>query len=272
MVNKGTIACFFTCGYTESGGMQGFLHRINPSYEYRMYLPNKVLRKKQMKAGKPVSMIKEEYSGLTGDALIHKILEILELRQQDFQTCCAILIEDDTDDRLHQLGKEGFLQNQKKIAQKIKDIMKREVPVLFLDAAPEIEGWFLADWKHTFEKVYLDDAVQGLSKNECGLYLHRLRKYIKEHVWEDIDMGIEDFYREDSFGRPVKLSDELISAVEHQAEKCFSDKDAGMLKGLRYAKSQEGITMLRSLDYTVLQKNCRRLFQQECRALKQLHD
>ena len=85
-------------------------------------------------------------------------------------------------------------------------------------------------------------------------------------------MGIEDFYREDSFGRPVKLSDELISAVEHQAEKCFSDKDAGMLKGLRYAKSQEGITMLRSLDYTVLQKNCRRLFQQECRALKQLHD
>lgn len=78
MVNKGTIACFFTCGYTESGGMQGFLRRINPLYEYRMYLPNKVLRKKQMKAGKPVSMIKEEYSGLTGDALINKILEKLE--------------------------------------------------------------------------------------------------------------------------------------------------------------------------------------------------
>lgn len=271
MVNKGTIACFFTCGYTESGGMQSFLRRINPLYEYRMCLPNKVLRKKQMKAGKPVSMIKKEYSGLTGDALIDKILAILELHQRELQACCAILIEDDTDDRLHQLGKEGFLQNQQDITQKIKDIMKRNVPVLFFDAASEIEGWFLADWEHTFGKVYRADAVQGISENECRFYLHCLRQYIKEHVLEDIEMGIEDFYREDSFGRPVKLSDELISAVEYQAEKCFPVKDAGILKGLRYAKSQEGITMLRSLDYTVLQKKCRQLFQQECLALMNLN-
>lgn len=270
MVNKGTIACFFTCGYTESGGMQGFLRRINPLYEYRMYLPNKVLRKKMMKAGKPVSMIKEEYSGLTGDALINKILEKLEHHQQELQACCAILIEDDTDDRLHQWGKEGFLQNQRKIAQKIKDIMKRDVPVLFLDAAPEIEGWFLADWEHTFKKVYRADAVQGLPKNECGFYLHHLRQYIKKHIWEDIDMGIEDFYREDNAGRPVKLSDELMSAVEYQAERCFPDKDANMLRIFRYAKSQEGIAMLRSLDYKVLLKNCRRLFRQECWVLMHL--
>lgn len=66
------------------------------------------------------------------------------------------------------------------------------------------------------------------------------------------------------------MSDMLISAVEYQAEQCFPDRDADMLRSFRYAKSQEGIAMLRSLDYKVLLENCRRLFRQDCLALKNL--
>ena len=54
------IACFLTCGYTEAGAMQSFLHKINDRYEFRQYLPNKTIKKK----GTPKN-ISDAINGLT---------------------------------------------------------------------------------------------------------------------------------------------------------------------------------------------------------------
>ena len=66
------IACFLTCGYTEAGAMQSFLHKINDRYEFRQYLPNKTIKKKGMPKN-----ISDAINGLTGDRLLEEIYKIL---------------------------------------------------------------------------------------------------------------------------------------------------------------------------------------------------
>ena len=79
------IACFITCGYTEAGTMQAFLRKINDKYEYKQYLPNRTIKKKgDSKA------ISSKLSGLTGDALLEKIYEILKRNVCEISTCEAL--------------------------------------------------------------------------------------------------------------------------------------------------------------------------------------
>lgn len=73
MVEK--IACFLTCGYTEAGAMQFFLKKINDKYDYKQYLPNKTIKKKGYD-----KRISSDLSGLTGEALLDKIYNIIDIK------------------------------------------------------------------------------------------------------------------------------------------------------------------------------------------------
>ena len=70
--------------------MQSFLKKINNNYEYKQYLPNKTRKKKG-----DSKTINPSISGLTGDALLTKIYDILEKHKTEISECAAILIEDD---------------------------------------------------------------------------------------------------------------------------------------------------------------------------------
>lgn len=97
MVDK--IACFLTCGYTEAGAMQFFLRKINDKYEYKQFLPNKTIKKKgDSKA------ISSQISGLTGEALLEKIYDIISKHKDEIVQCKAILIEDDLDGRFFNIA------------------------------------------------------------------------------------------------------------------------------------------------------------------------
>ena len=84
------IACFITCGYTEAGAMQAFLRKINDKFEYKQYLPNRTVKRK----GDSKS-ISSNISGLTGDALLEKIYEIIAKNVHEISNCAGIIIEDD---------------------------------------------------------------------------------------------------------------------------------------------------------------------------------
>ena len=83
------IACFLTCGYTEAGAMQSFLHKINDRYEFRQYLPNKTIKKKGMPKN-----ISDAINGLTGDRLLEEIYKILGKHKAEINNCKAIIVED----------------------------------------------------------------------------------------------------------------------------------------------------------------------------------
>lgn len=95
------IACFLTCGYTEAGAMQFFLRKMNDQFEYKQYLPNKTIKKKG-----DVKSINSSISGLTGEALLEKIYNILEKHRNEIAKCKAVLIEDDLDGRFHDYSEE----------------------------------------------------------------------------------------------------------------------------------------------------------------------
>ena len=90
------IACFLTCGYTESGTMQAFLRKINSSYEYKQFLPNKIRKKKGTE-----KIIADNINGLTGEKLIAKVYDILKNHSNEIKECKAIIIEDDLDGRFN---------------------------------------------------------------------------------------------------------------------------------------------------------------------------
>ncbi|MCD8015476.1 MAG: hypothetical protein LUG99_20410 [Lachnospiraceae bacterium] len=136
MVNK--IACFFTCGYTEAGAMQLFLKKMNPSCDFKQFLPNKT-RKRRGDA----KIIRPELSGLTGEALIVKVCEMCSKKvyRDELLQCRAILIEDDLDGRFSCFTEQEIEQHDQGIVDRINESLGTcDVPVFLMYASPEVES------------------------------------------------------------------------------------------------------------------------------------
>ena len=173
----GRIACFLTCGYTEAGAMQFFLRKLNDKYEYKQYLPNKTIKKK----GDPKS-ISPNISGLTGDALLEKIYDILEKNREEISACKAVLIEDDLDGRFHNDDDAKIDEYKNQIINKVHSRLQKDIPVFILYASPEVESWFLADWKNGFEYLYCDSGVvTDVERNARHYFSYHLRQYIDQY-------------------------------------------------------------------------------------------
>lgn len=155
------VACFLTCGYTESGAMQSFLKKINSKFDYKQFLPNKTIKKK----GDP-KIINPKINGLTGEALLEKVYSIVSKHKEEIGKCGAIIIEDDLDGRFYSYNQEKIEKYKKSIVDKIQKKLGKEIPVFILYASPEIESWFIADWENGFEYLYRKSSVVSDIKDE----------------------------------------------------------------------------------------------------------
>lgn len=257
------IACFLTCGYTEAGAMQFFLRKLNDRYEYKQYLPNKTIKKK----GDPKS-ISKEISGLTGDALLEKIYNILEKNREEISACKAVLIEDDLDGKFHDYDDRQIAEYKDRIIAEVHSRLHKDIPVWILYASPEVESWFLADWKNGFEYLYCDSGVVTDVEHGAKQYFsYHLKQYINQYVLKQYSENIEEFgwFQE----KYVKLSDLLISAVQTEVKtyicewKDRNESYANQIKNSRdlyYSKKLHGDRMLRNIQPQAVAEKCRKYF------------
>lgn len=261
MVNR--IACFLTCGYTEAGAMQFFLKKINKNYEYKQYLPNKPIKKRGYSKS-----IKSEFSGLTGEPLLEKIYEILVKHKNEISSCKAILIEDDLDGRFYQKSEQEIEEYKNNIIAKVHEKLQKDLPVYFLFASPEIESWFIADWKNGFEFLYLDDGiVNDLERNAKMFFLHHLKQFIDKKILGYYSDRIEEYGWID--GKYVKLSDQIIEAIQTDVKEYIgtlqnvnSDhaKQIQESRDLYYSKKLHGDRMLRNIQPEIVASKCKIYF------------
>lgn len=262
------IACFFTCGYTESGAMQVFLGKINPQYEFKQYLPNKTRKRK----GDPKS-IAADLSGLSGNSLLEKIYAVLDLPvcKKEIMQCKAILIEDDLDGKFHGWSEKMIREYQDKITVAVCSHLGKEIPVILLYASPEIEAWFVADWDNSFQYMLLNGGWGADITREAREYFnYQLRHYVNVSILREYTDQIEEYGYFD--GKYYKLSDQLICAIERNAkdyvveitrQNSGSEGLADQIKSSRtlyYSKKTHGQRMLKNIDPRLVASKCRRYF------------
>ena len=254
------------------GFSQGFLKKINPKCNFIQCLPFK----KKMKKGNPPS-IRDDISGLTGDALLSKIYEILHDNKERFQQYDAILIEDDLDGRFHEWSDQQILNDIEKKTEKIVTQLGKVVPVFFLYASPEIESWFIADWKNGFSALYQESfQYQGhFARSDRDFFLHCLKTYIENNILGKFSQSIEDYWQTDKQGKLLKLSDQIIYGIQNAIPECLekTEEHRTFLEKFRdakpaYSKKEHGCIMLRNLDPNEVSKKCKRFFAPECKSLR----
>lgn len=257
------VACFLTCGYTEAGAMQFFLRKINDSYEYKQYLPNKTIKKKG-----DAKIIKKEISGLTGEALLKKIYSILEKHKDEINTCKAVLIEDDLDGRFHNCDNETIKEYHDAIVAKVHSKLESDIPVFILYASPEVESWFITDWNNGFGYLYgKSNMIKDMEQKAKSFFLHHLRYYIHNEILKEYSHNIEEYgWFENGY---VKLSDQIISVIQTNIKdyvrtlpQANSDcvKQIIESRDLYYSKKLHGDIMLRSIRPDVVAEKCRQYF------------
>lgn len=257
MVNR--IACFLTCGYTEAGAMQFFLKKINNSFEYKQYLPNRTIKKKG-----DVKNISSSISGLTGEALLDKVYTIIEKHTKEILECAAIIIEDDLDDKFVGWTDDKINDYIQNIKITIFKILGCEMPVFIMYAAPEVESWFIADWENGFKFLYCNGGlVNDVNINARTFFTHHLKGYIEKEILKEYCTNIEKYG--DFGGEYFKLSEQLVNAIQFDSKE-YIKKLTGTNKEyveqisnsrcLYYSKKLHGDIMLRSISPENVVKDC----------------
>ncbi|MBR0090878.1 MAG: hypothetical protein IJP92_04200, partial [Lachnospiraceae bacterium] len=179
------VACFFTCGYTESGAMQQFMRKMNTDCEFVQVLPNKARKKRDGDV-----WIKSEWEGLSGSGLHSKVYEILRKYRTHYCDYDAVLIEDDLDGRFNGKEPSEIDEINKNIVDQVRSsVGRQDMKVVLLYAAPEVEGWFLADWNNSFASVYTDKAFIRDIPDVATLkhYVHNLYVHIRDNIIDPDD-------------------------------------------------------------------------------------
>jgi len=224
--------------------MTSFLKKINANFEYIQLLPNKPKYKRGLSPA---------VNGLTGEALLKEMYRRLELYGYQYNDYYAFIVEDDLDCRFHEMSEVDILDYRNRIQAEVNRLMKKEVPVIFLFASPEIESWFLVDWEHTFQKVYVN-----------RFFTNRLRVYVDHEVVKEYwQTGIEKYGIIN--GVYTKLSDKIIDAIlQVTIDNGIQDNS------LRYSKRDHGDMMLRNAVPENLLEKCALFFAPAYRELKAL--
>jgi hypothetical protein len=253
------IACFLTCGYTEAGAMQYFLKKINSSFEYKQYLPNRTIKKKGDSKN-----ISSSISGLTGEALLEKVYSIIKNHTKEILECAAIIIEDDLDDKFVGWSDEKINKFIKNIKNKIYGILGCEIPIFIMYAAPEVESWFIADWENGFKFLYCKGSfINDVNINARIFFTHHLKRYIEIEILKEYSSNIEIYGVFD--GKYYKLSEQLVKAIQYDSKE-YINKLTGTNKdfvnqilnsrSLYYSKKLHGDMMLRNISPENVAKGC----------------
>lgn len=257
------IACFITCGYTEAGALQAFLRKINSRYEYKQYLPNKTIKRKGMPKN-----IDSSISGLTGEALLEKVYSIVEKLKDEIGQCKAIVIEDDLDGRFANLSVSEIEEKKRKVVDKLHSLLGKELPVFLLYASPEVESWFVADWKNGFEYLYCKGInVDDVETNAKLFFTHHLRQYINKNLLKEYSERIEEYGFFE--GKYFKLSDQIIEAIQTGVKEYLQVlpgtnkeyvRQIVESRSLHYSKKLHGNRMLNNILPQVVALQCRTYF------------
>lgn len=266
MVNSDEVACFFTCGHTEAGGMQKFLGKISDGLYFKQYLPNKTRKRK----GQPKN-INREVSGLSGQKLLDTIYHIVELRKTEIRLCKAVLIEDDTDGRFHGKTDKEREEYCSKSANEIYRRLGREIPIVFLWASPEIESWFIGDWENGFGFCYKNRGFMwDLKQPECRQYVeYRFRQDVKRFILDPVGGNIEEYGFHDPEGQYVKLSN-TVAGILKNIQETIDDaginplyaKEIKTSRCIRYLKTLYGEAMLRNIRPERVAASCPHYFRE----------
>ena len=269
------VACFFSGGYTESSGaFLTFLQKIAPEIRYSQCMPNRTVKRNGMN-----KLIKDEYSGITGSTLLNKIKENLrkEVVINDFKTGYydAILIEDDIDNRFKGWSNEKVNQYIDGIRQEIEEIIGKNVPIVFLYAAPEIESWFIVDWEKGFGGLLLNSGfVSDIEKKSIGTFNNVFHRYVIHEILRDqkpeefvnlcdeyqkLSDKISDAFRTDVI---IRMKEEHI-AEEYCKQICNS-------KTLYYSKRIHGSYMLARIRPEYIKGKCGNMYDKGYSELKKL--
>ncbi len=259
------IACFFTGGYTEAGGMQAFLEKINGKYEFKQYMPNKTKKRKG-----DAKVIQKELSGVTGEIFLRKVYDILENEKcrNEISQCKAILLADDLDGRFHGWSNEQVNAYKQTVIEKICQKLQKEMPVFFLYASPEIESWFVADWNNGFEAFITKSGfVSDVEVKAKQFFAHSLKIYVQDNILKEYCLEIEEYgFRN---GKYYKLSDQLIEAVQTKVKESMihiSGVNKEYLKQIQesrelyYSKKGRGEWMLKNINPEIVAQECKRYF------------
>lgn len=274
MSEKKRIACFFTAGYTELNAMKSFMGKINDRVEYIQLCPTGPRKSKAAIKNRDRGTIDIKQNGMTGEQLIKTIEEFIGTNRFAEEGYDAILIEDDKDGRFLSEQEDGTA----KIDEEKWEIFKQNVierlrkkrpniPIIFFYAAPEVEAWFLADWKNSFGSVYKDtfDAKQN------DYFSIKFRKYVNDKILTAryVDC-IEEYGYFDKTYR--KLSEQIQTALEmpdfwENWEKYGPKTEHPTVS---YSKKREGAVMLKHIDPQEVLHNCSFYFKEGYQALHAL--
>lgn len=268
-----TISCFLTGGYSEAGYMQQFLTKINPQYQYMQKLPNKTIKR----SGMP-KQISDQYSGLTGDALINKICELLERDRirEEVLVSKAILIEDDTDNRFTGMDEDTLKEQETSIKTKICRVLGKDMPVLFLYACPEIESWFIADWENGFGGL-LTGRIRRMNlspdtRQYCSIRIHQAIG----HNILDGEINPEKFADHVPY---IKISDLIKKEIEQFSRAPRKDNpnismemetEITNSRDVYYSKRSDGGLMLKQLNPDIVASVCDTYFRKNFLDLRNL--
>lgn len=229
------VGYFCSGGHTEAGGMQRFLKRINPAIKWEKCFPT--VKKTKLVPGAKKSTPIREHSGVTGDALVAQMLNFLAMygRERDFD---YILLIDDADCRFKD-GVEIIETWNVRIGSEVNAALGRTVHFRTLFASPEIEAWFIADWRHSFGVVFRAEEKHIrylLSTSDIGFFWENIEAYGGNRVNGSCE---------------VKLSEEI--------QKRIRQSDHQLLRN-GYSKSVHGSAMLAHIEPKVVAETCRAFF------------
>ena len=243
--------------------MQSFLRKINDNYQYKQFLPNKTIKKK----GTPKT-IDRRISGLSGEALLEKIYFIISKHSDEISQCKAILIEDDLDGRFSQYTGEDIIRYNQKIIDQIHEKLGAKIPVFLLYASPEVESWFIADWKNGFEYLYCkSDIISDIDWNARYFFNHHFKQYTDYHILKEYKDNLEEYGWFE--GQYLKLSDEIIKAVQTEIKEYIKKipsanpsyiKQIIESRKLYYSKKLHGDRMLRNIQPQLVAERCTKYF------------
>lgn len=228
------VGYYCSAGYTETGGMQTFLERINPNISFIRQFP--IANKKDLKKGRMSSTPIRSQSGITGNGLTDEMKSRLsKYGSQEFD---YILLIDDADCRLKKDGAPSFIQWCSTLQKEISEILKKPIIFEVLLASPEIEAWLLSDWDNTFAVEYRDISAHiqyNISKSDIIEFLNS--DNIEEYGGEYLNGSCS-----------IKISKKIQEIVS---------RESSGNKSYFYSKRLHGVSMLNRLDPKRVEEKCR---------------
>ncbi|TCP57725.1 hypothetical protein EV586_102169 [Tumebacillus sp. BK434] len=234
-----TVGYYCTGGYTETGGMDQFLHKVNDQVTWKRCFPAVTKPSPKLKRPDPTPVV--SHNGITGEQLVTQMIDRLQKYGCDYD---CILFIDDADCRFDG-DLEAYQKWVEELQAQINRTLRREVPLYVLLASPEIEGWFLADWGNGFGKEYKQIK-------------HALHAEIKKMFGDDASFSNLEHY-----GGPL-ANGACTSKISSQIQ------DIVTLCGDRYSKKSNGSAMLKQIVPNVVAQTCTAYFAPTYRMLAAL--